>query len=266
MARWRCRGWGFSDDGRLVAYAIADAGSDWQIWRVRDVDTGKDLPDEVRWAKFSGASFSKDGKGFYYSRYAAPLEAEKLTAVNTTRRSGTTPSAPTRTTTCSSTSDPTSRSGSFTATVSDDGRWLVIVARKGTNPERAIFVQDLARPGAKPEPLLARMDASYDFVDVVASLFKGLIENGWVLHNRFLGMPAGFDLYDVPIPDNLHFGLIKLISYFAPNSAATVNIFALLTFPLVTIMSLFVFRCSHLFPAVFNCSQFALRFSFRTIS
>jgi len=58
-------GMGFSDDGKLLAYAIADAGSDWQIWKIRDVDTGKDLADEVRWAKFSGASFSHDGKGFY---------------------------------------------------------------------------------------------------------------------------------------------------------------------------------------------------------
>jgi prolyl oligopeptidase len=75
-------GTGISDDGKLLAYAIADAGSDWQIWRVRDVDTGKDLADEIRWAKFSGASFTRDGKGFYYSRFPAPAEAEKLTARN----------------------------------------------------------------------------------------------------------------------------------------------------------------------------------------
>jgi phosphoglycerol transferase len=78
------------------------------------------------------------------------------------------------------------------------------------------------------------------------TLIKGLIENGWGLHNKCIGMPAGLDLHDVPIPDNLHFGLIKLISFFAPNSAATLNIFALLTFPLVTITSLFVFRCLNL--------------------
>jgi hypothetical protein len=74
------------------------------------------------------------------------------------------------------------------------------------------------------------------------TLIKGIIENGWVLHNRYIGMPTGFDLYDLPIPDNFHFGLIKLISYFAPDSAVTLNIFAFLTFPLITITTLFVFR------------------------
>jgi phosphoglycerol transferase len=78
------------------------------------------------------------------------------------------------------------------------------------------------------------------------TLVKGIIENGWVLHNKFIGMPTGFNLHDVPIPDNLNLGLIKLISFFAPNSAVTLNIFALLTFPLITITSLFVFRCLNL--------------------
>jgi hypothetical protein len=74
------------------------------------------------------------------------------------------------------------------------------------------------------------------------ALIKGIIENGWVLHNGSIGMPAGFELHDVPIPDNLNFALIKLISFFAPSSAVTLNIFAFLTFPLVVITALFVLR------------------------
>ena len=64
----------------------------------------------------------------------------------------------------------------FAATVSDDGRWLVIEAQKGTNPERVVFVQDLSKPGAKPEPLLAKMDAAYDFVDVIGDTFLFLTD------------------------------------------------------------------------------------------
>lgn len=75
------------------------------------------------------------------------------------------------------------------------------------------------------------------------TLIKGLVENGWVLHNGSIGMPTGFDLYDTPMADNLHFVFIKLISFLTPNAAVTLNIFALLTFPLVAITSLFVFRC-----------------------
>ncbi|HEX3467470.1 MAG TPA: hypothetical protein VHT05_05260, partial [Candidatus Elarobacter sp.] len=46
----------FSDDGTRLAYAVSASGSDWQEWHVRDVATGRDLPDIVRWSKFSGAA------------------------------------------------------------------------------------------------------------------------------------------------------------------------------------------------------------------
>ena len=62
--------------------AVSVAGSDWQTWKVRDVATGKDLADEIQWSKFSGASWIKDGSGFYYSRYDAPKEGGALTGVN----------------------------------------------------------------------------------------------------------------------------------------------------------------------------------------
>jgi len=169
---------GFSQDGRLLAYAIADAGSDWQIWRVRDVETGKDLADEVRWAKFSGASFTRDGKGFYYSRFAAPAEAEKLTAVNLNQKVWYHAVGTHQNEDVLVFERPDQPEWAFTATVSDDGRWLVITARKGSHPERAVFVQDLDRDGSRPEPLLARMDAAYDFVDVVGETFYFVTDRG----------------------------------------------------------------------------------------
>ena len=52
-----------SADGRLFAYALSEAGSDWQVWRVRDVATGKDLPDTLEWSKVGGGSWRKDGFG-----------------------------------------------------------------------------------------------------------------------------------------------------------------------------------------------------------
>ena len=61
-----------SADGRLFAYALSEAGSDWQVWRVRDVASGKDLPDTLRWSKAGGGSWRKDGSGFYYTAYDPP--------------------------------------------------------------------------------------------------------------------------------------------------------------------------------------------------
>lgn len=61
-----------SPDGNLMAYSVSYSGSDWQEWRIRNVATGKDLPDLIKWSKFSGASWTKDNNGFFYSRYAEP--------------------------------------------------------------------------------------------------------------------------------------------------------------------------------------------------
>lgn len=71
-----------SQDGELMAYGLSTSGSDWQEWKVRDVETGKDLPDQLKWIKFSGASWTHDGQGFFYSRYDEPNLATKLEEVN----------------------------------------------------------------------------------------------------------------------------------------------------------------------------------------
>ena len=76
------KGSAISEDGKLMAYGLSTAGSDWEEWKVRDVATGKDTDDDLKWVKFSGASFTKDGKGFFYSRYDEPTEATRLTKVN----------------------------------------------------------------------------------------------------------------------------------------------------------------------------------------
>jgi prolyl oligopeptidase len=71
-----------SRDGKRLAYGLSSAGSDWTEIRVRDIDSGKDLPDRIQWVKFSSAEWSADGKGFYYGAYDAPKPGEKLTGQN----------------------------------------------------------------------------------------------------------------------------------------------------------------------------------------
>ena len=62
-------GYEVSPDGAKIAYAVSDGGTDWRIWRVRDVDSGEDSSDELRDIKFYNVSWSRDSEGFYYSRY-----------------------------------------------------------------------------------------------------------------------------------------------------------------------------------------------------
>ena len=71
-----------SRDGKYLAYGIASGGSDWQQWQVRDLATGKNLPDLIKWVKFSSAEWTPDGLGFFYSSYDAPKDGETLTGAN----------------------------------------------------------------------------------------------------------------------------------------------------------------------------------------
>ena len=73
-------------------------------------------------------------------------------------------------------------------------------------------------------------------------VIKGIIDNGWYLRNDFIGVPGGAELFYFPMADNLHFLLIKLFSLFSSDYALIFNFYFLLTFPLTTISSLYVFR------------------------
>ncbi len=71
-----------SDNGQLLAYGISKSGSDWQEWKVRNVETGEDFSDHLQWIKFSGATWTKDHQGFFYGGYDAPAEGKQLEEAN----------------------------------------------------------------------------------------------------------------------------------------------------------------------------------------
>lgn len=167
-----------TDDGKLLAYSISRAGSDWQTWKVRDVATGADLADEVSWSKASGASWRKDGSGFYYSRFPAPREGDSLKGVNQGHQVWFHRLGAAQKDDVLVYERPDQREWYLWADVTDDGRWLVITASKGTNPETSVFVQDLARPGAPVEPLLDHMDARYRVIDSDGDVFFVLTNQG----------------------------------------------------------------------------------------
>ena len=69
-----------SPDARWLAYAVAEGGADWETVHVRDLTTGTDLAGEVRWVRFSDLSWTRDSKGFFYSRYPEPPKNKALEA------------------------------------------------------------------------------------------------------------------------------------------------------------------------------------------
>ena len=155
-----------SPDGRLVAYGLAQAGSDWQEWRVREVATGRDLPDHLEWVKFSQSAWSHDNSGFFYCRYDEPAAGRPLEGAHFWQklyfhRLGTPQS-----------DDELvyerrdDREMGFIPFVSDDGRYLIIHVWKGTESENAIFYRDLTAPAGESRvvELLAAFDACYTYV------------------------------------------------------------------------------------------------------
>ncbi|MHC4955972.1 MAG: prolyl oligopeptidase family serine peptidase [Planctomycetota bacterium] len=155
------RGTYFSPNGRLMAYAVSSGGSDWKEIRVRDVQTGDDLPaDRLRWIKFSGASWNAEGSGFFYTRLPEPEEGTELTAADRAPRIyyhsiGTAQEEDALVYERSDKPD-----WSLRAAASEDGRYLVVTARPGSSSSNAIFLQDLEGDG-EVQPLLDKFDARY---------------------------------------------------------------------------------------------------------
>ena len=164
-------GYESSDDGRLLAYGLATAGSDWQEWRVRDVETGKDLEDHLQWVKFSGVSWTPDGKGFYYSRYDEPSAETKLTGTNYYQKlfyhKIGTPQSEDR---LIYKRDDEKEWG-FSGHVTDDGRYLIISVWRGTEQKNQVFYKDLAKPESEVVELISKFEAEYSFVGNDGPLF-----------------------------------------------------------------------------------------------
>jgi len=154
-------GMGFSPEGKHLAYGLSNAGSDWVTWKVRDVATGKDLPDTLEWSKFSGAAWDKAGTGFYYGRYDAPKGGSALTGVNKFQKIyfhklGTPQDQDTLVF-----ERPDQPDWGFKADLSDDGRWLIIEQTQGTERRNRVFIKDLTKPDSAFQALFGQFDAQY---------------------------------------------------------------------------------------------------------
>jgi prolyl oligopeptidase len=171
----------YSEDGQLMAYALSTSGSDWVEWHVREVSTGKDLPDVVKWSKFSGAAFTKDARGFFYSRYDEPKAGSALRDTNYYQKLyfhklGTPQSA-----------DELiykrddQKEWGFGGAVTDDGHYLILYVSVGTDPRNRVYYKDLTKPASPVVPLMDKMDAAYNFVDNDGPVFWFVTNQGATL-------------------------------------------------------------------------------------
>ena len=165
-----------SPDGKLMMYAVSEGGADWQTLRVRDLTKLTDLRDNVRWVRFSAVEWTKDGKGFFYSRYPEPPQGKKLEAALTGHalyyhRIGTPQSQDQL---IYQRKDLPGRLA--IGDVSEDGRYLVIYVYRGADPRNMLYVKTLGDPmepniGAPVKPLSEADDAEYTYVGNAGTTF-----------------------------------------------------------------------------------------------
>jgi prolyl oligopeptidase len=150
--------------GRYLAYGLAEAGSDWQTWRILDVETGEHLSEKIEWLKFPVPSWLPDSSGFFYGGSEPPPPDGVFKAAATNRslrfhRLGDPQIADD--VVLEYPDEPQWRPyGRVTA----DGRYLVITVYRGTYRENRINFVDLAGNEREVVDLIPAFDAAYTFL------------------------------------------------------------------------------------------------------
>ncbi|MEL7036870.1 MAG: prolyl oligopeptidase family serine peptidase [Cyanobacteria bacterium J06592_8] len=160
-----------SEDGNLMAYGLSTSGSDWQEWKVRDIQTKQDLDDHLKWIKFSSASWTHDHQGFFYSRYDEPNETTKLEDSNYYQklfyhRLGTPQSED-----ILIYERAEQKEWGFGGSVTENGKYLIISVWRGTDPKNLVFYKDLTQADAPVIELISEFEAEYSFIDYEGTQF-----------------------------------------------------------------------------------------------
>jgi len=165
----------FSEDGTIslgstsvnnnadhIAYSISDGGSDWRIWKVMNIETGEILSDEIKWAKFSGATWENDDSGFFYQKYNEPNE-ELLKDINQSpklmfHKIGTNQSEDQV-----FYENPDQPRWGWSINVIEDTNIKLLSISEGTDERNRLYIQ--LNPGEKFLPLIDELIGAYSFID-----------------------------------------------------------------------------------------------------
>jgi len=160
-------GYVVSRDATLLAYAVSPAGSDWTEWRVRDLASGQDLPDRLRYTKYYRPVFTADSQGLFYSAFPAPpggseLSAQDLGNAVYYHALGTTASADRRVLI-----DTAHPDWQYQPHLTPDGRYLIVLAGEGQVGDKGrenVYLIDLKAPGAAAVPIALAFEAAFVYV------------------------------------------------------------------------------------------------------
>ena len=168
--------WSASDDGRRVAYAVQDGGTDWRTIRVLDVDTGTVLSDEVQWARFTSPVWAPNGAGFFYARFPQPAQptAGAAALANVANHAVCfhalgTPQAQDRQVYATPDQPTLLHFLGTSKGTGPDRRYLSITSTAGSTLAMALTVIDLQSADWKPRTLSRDRDSLWDFVGNVGT-------------------------------------------------------------------------------------------------
>ncbi len=169
-----------SPDGQYAAYAIQEAGSDWRTWKIRHIDSRKDCTETFNYLKFTSMAWTADSRGLYYSKYPEPTPEQQFTALNKDmkvyyHRLGADPAEDRMIY-----ARPDEPDWSFSANTTEDGQYLIITTRIGTDPKHRITYIDLSETGTQPIDLIDAFEYQYRFIDNDGPMFYFLTDNAAV--------------------------------------------------------------------------------------
>lgn len=160
-----------SHNGKLLAYGLSTSGSDWQEWKVCDVETGENLSDHLKWIKFSGASWTKDNQGFFYCCYDEPNEETKLEDVNYYEKVYYHQLGTPQSEDVLIYSRDDQKEWGFSIDLTEDGSYLIIYVWLGCDARNLVFYKDLTNPHAGVVELINEFEANYSFIENDHSVF-----------------------------------------------------------------------------------------------
>ncbi|UCG49337.1 MAG: S9 family peptidase [Phycisphaerales bacterium] len=158
-----------SEDGKLLAYGLSRSGSDEKEVRIREVDSGRDFDEVLRWCRFTRIAWKNDGSGFFYNRFPDPdtVAPEDRTSHNRLYWHALgTPQSQDRLIY----EDPENKHLAFYPSVTEDGKYLILNVSHGTDPNNRIYYRPI--DGGVPfVKLLDTADARYNFVGNFGRVF-----------------------------------------------------------------------------------------------
>lgn len=163
----------FSKDHKFCAVGIAQSGSDWNEIFVMNVATKQKTSDLIKWVKFSGATWYKNG--FYYSRYDEPTKGKEYSNTNEFMKIYYHELGKPQQDDKLIYEDKTHPLRYFNAGVTEDERYLFINVSEGTSGSE-ILVRDLTQPNAKFITMFKGFENNYSIIDNVGDRILALTD------------------------------------------------------------------------------------------